>query len=68
MSKGSRSRVSDRKRYAANFDAICWGWSDGPPPACPQDRAYLLSPRDPNESNQQWAKRCVVIKNIGTKK
>src|SRR4051812_19800086 len=30
-------------------------------PACPPDRAYLLSPRDEQESEEDWLKRCAAI-------
>ena len=74
MSKGSKSRVTDKKRFERNFDAIEWDSIEvqtehGPgivvEPSCPTDKAFIFSPRKPDETDAEWAKRCCVIKNIG---
>ena len=90
MSKGSKSRVTDKKRFDENFEAIEWGpdnqselrlieealfLSDFKPGgwqnrvvihhAAGSENAYLVPDRRPNESVLKWARRCVVIKNIG---
>ena len=83
MSKGSKSRVTNKKRYDQNFDQIEWSigidlstskdyscdWVPGikmiADPFCPTDKAFIFSPRKPDETDAEWAKRCCVIKNIG---
>ena len=31
----------------------------------PRGTVYFLSPRKPNETDEEWAKRCAVIYNVG---
>ena len=58
---GTRCCICDDLRWAKHHPVP----GSAVEPSCPTDKAFIFSPRKPDETDAEWAKRCCVIKNIG---
>jgi hypothetical protein len=60
------ARLADIKTIPATDNEVQFKFPDlRPAPWMPKGGAYLIPPRRPDEADEEWVSRCVIIENIG---